>query len=130
MVKTWTHGIDMDSWYGHGFMLSTWTHGIDRDSWYRDGKRASNACVNEFIVWVKSVTNSMLFCHKSELCCDFVLFEVILMSLVFFYFYLQKRIFLYLCCVADLFCSELLSNTFHAVLLQTHFCCHLRTYFG
>ena len=43
----------------------------------RDGKmyeRASNARVNFFIVWVKSVTNSMLFCRESELCCDFGLF--------------------------------------------------------
>ena len=46
----------------------------------RDGKvykRASNARVNFFIVWVKSVTNSTLFCCKSELCCDFEIFGVI-----------------------------------------------------
>ena len=35
MVLTWTHGIDMDSWYRHGLMVLTWTHGIDKDSWYR-----------------------------------------------------------------------------------------------
>ena len=34
MVYTWTLGIDMDSWYGHGLMVfttpmvSTQTHGI------------------------------------------------------------------------------------------------------
>ena len=49
----------------------------------RDGKtykRASNACVYFFIVWVKSVTNSTLFCHESELCCNFAFFGVILMD--------------------------------------------------
>ena len=37
----------------------------------RNGKmyeHASNACVNFFIIWVKFVTNSTLFCRKSELC--------------------------------------------------------------
>ena len=55
----------------------------------RDGKmykRASNGCVNFFIVWVKFIVNSMLFCCESELCHDFVLFGVIL--LFFFVFYL------------------------------------------
>ena len=43
----------------------------------RDGKtyeRASNTQVNFFIVLLKSVTNSMLFCSKSELCCNFAFF--------------------------------------------------------
>ena len=44
-------------------------------------ERASNACVDFFIVWVKSVTKSTLFCRKSELCRDFALFGVILMAL-------------------------------------------------
>ena len=35
--------------------------------------RASNVCVNLFVVLVKSVTNSTLFCRKSELCCNFFL---------------------------------------------------------
>ena len=34
MVQTWTHGIDMDSWFIHGLMVNTWTHGIGKDSWY------------------------------------------------------------------------------------------------
>ena len=49
----------------------------------RDGKmykRASNACVHFIIVWVKSVTNSMLLCRKSDLCCNFALFGVIHMA--------------------------------------------------
>ena len=50
----------------------------------RDGakpnERVSNACVNFFIVWVKFVINSTLFCGESELCCNFVLFWVILMA--------------------------------------------------
>ena len=56
-------------------------------------KRASNACVNFFIVWVKSVTKSTLFCRESELCCDFALLGVILMAfnLVSFNFYFKKR---------------------------------------
>ena len=52
----------------------------------RDGKtyeRASNARVNFFIFWVKSVTNSTLFCRESELCCNFALFVVILMTLTY-----------------------------------------------
>ena len=58
----------------------------------RDGKtykRASNACVNFFIAWVKYVLNFTLICCESELCCDFALLGVILMafSLVSFYFY-------------------------------------------
>ena len=48
MVQTWTHGMDLDSWYRlgtHGMdldswyrlglMLYTWSHGIHLDSWYR-----------------------------------------------------------------------------------------------
>ena len=37
-------------------------------------EHASNACVNFIIVWVKSVTNSTLFCCERELCCNFPLF--------------------------------------------------------
>ena len=51
----------------------------------RDGKmyeRAANARVNFFIVWVKSVTNSTLFCRKSELFCNFKLFGVMPMALI------------------------------------------------
>ena len=47
----------------------------------RDGKtfqRASNAGVNFFLARVKWVPNFTLFCCKSELCCDFALFLVIL----------------------------------------------------
>ena len=63
---------------------------------YRDGKTyecASNARVNFFIVWVKSVTSFTLFCRKWELCCDFALFGVILIAFnsVKFYFYIKKR---------------------------------------
>ena len=48
----------------------------------------SNACVNFFTVCAKSVTNSTLFCRKSELCCDFALFGMILLA---FNFPLKKR---------------------------------------
>ena len=54
------------------------------DMWDRDGKtyeRASNAHVNFIIVWIKSVTDSTLFCRESELCCDFALFGVIIFAL-------------------------------------------------
>ena len=56
-------------------------------------KRASNACVNFFLAWVKYVPNFTLFCRESELCCDFALLGVILMAfnLVSFYFYFKKR---------------------------------------
>ena len=30
MLQTWTHGVDMDSWYRYGLMVLT-------DSWYRHG---------------------------------------------------------------------------------------------
>ena len=33
MVQTWTHGIDMDSWYRHGLMVKNQTYGTDMDSW-------------------------------------------------------------------------------------------------
>ena len=49
----------------------------------RDGKTykcASNARVNFFIVWVKSVTNYMLFFQESELYGNITLFGVILMD--------------------------------------------------
>ena len=47
----------------------------------RDGKtfqRASNAGVNCFLPRVKCVPNFTLFCCKSELCCNFALFGVII----------------------------------------------------
>ena len=34
MVQTWTNGIDKDSWYRNGLMVSATIHGIDLDSWY------------------------------------------------------------------------------------------------
>ena len=34
MVYTWTHGIDMDSWYRHGLMVKIAIHGIHMGSWY------------------------------------------------------------------------------------------------
>ena len=34
MVQTWTHGIDMDTWFRHGLMVKTCTHGIGQDSQY------------------------------------------------------------------------------------------------
>ena len=40
MVQTWTHVIDMDSWYWQRLMICTWTYGIDNthgivlNSWY------------------------------------------------------------------------------------------------
>ena len=48
----------------------------------RDGKtyeRASNACINFFLAWVKSLPNFTLLCCKNELCRDFALCRVILM---------------------------------------------------
>ena len=55
-------------------------------------KGASNACVTFFLAWVKYVQNFMLFCCKSELCCDFALLGVVLMafSLVNLYFYFKR----------------------------------------
>ena len=50
----------------------------------RDGKthnRASNACVNFFLGWVKSVSSFLLFFFLSELCRDFGFLGVILMAL-------------------------------------------------
>ena len=29
MVQTWTHGLDMDSWYSHGLRVLAKTHGMD-----------------------------------------------------------------------------------------------------
>ena len=49
----------------------------------RDGKtyeRASNACVNFVLAWMKSVQNFTLFCCENELCRDFALCRVILMA--------------------------------------------------
>ena len=43
MLFTRTHGIDIDSWYGHGLKVQILTygiidtHGMDMDSWYRHG---------------------------------------------------------------------------------------------
>ena len=56
-------------------------------------KRANNACVNFFLAWVKYVPNCRLFCRKSELCCDFTLFGVIIMAfnLVNLNFCFKKR---------------------------------------
>ena len=48
MVWTWTHGLDMDSWYRHGLMVlaKTYgidnTHGIDLNSWYSIGTSESH----------------------------------------------------------------------------------------
>ena len=41
-------------------------------------EHASNAGINFFLAWVKSVPNSKLFCRKNELCRNFALFMVIL----------------------------------------------------
>ena len=49
----------------------------------RDGKtykRASNACVNFFLAWVKSLPNLTLFCCKSYLCRNITLLGVKLMA--------------------------------------------------
>ena len=81
--------------------------------------------------------NFTLFCRKSELCCNFVLFGVVLVAFIMvnFYFYFKKRnqsnylhnSYFYRCVVV-LFCSVWLSNTFYAVLLQIYFCQNLRTF--
>ena len=33
VIKTWTHGLDMDSWYKHGLMVFAKTHGMDIYLW-------------------------------------------------------------------------------------------------
>ena len=78
-----------------------------RKGWPRDRKtfqRASNAGSNFFLVRVKCVPNFTLSCRKSELCCNFAPFGVILriFCLAFFYFWCQKRTFfnlLHNCCL-------------------------------
>ena len=97
-------------------------------------KRASDACVNFFLACIKYVSSLMLFCRKSELCCDFVFLGIILMAfnLVSFYFKRNKLNLPHNFClyifVAVLFCSYLLSNTFYGVLLHIHFCQNLHTF--
>ena len=107
----------------------------------RDGKtqeRASNACVNFFRVWVKSVTNSTLFCRESELCCNCSLFGMILMAFneVNLNFTLKRgQKSIYDINVASIvvwwsyFAHSCVQYTY-AVLSQIHFCLNLRTYFG
>ena len=59
----------------------------------RDGRkyeRASNVCVKFFLARVKSVPNFTLFCCKNELCCDFVLCRVILITFKLVYFKKRK----------------------------------------
>ena len=34
VVQTWTDSIDMNSWYRHGLMVEKWNHGTDMDSCY------------------------------------------------------------------------------------------------
>ena len=68
---------------------------------YRDGKKfqpASNAGVNFFLAPVKCVPKFTLFCCKSELCCDFPLFGVILKGFysVHFKIMLSKENFLFI----------------------------------
>ena len=88
----------------------------------RDGKtykRASNACVNFFIVLVKSVINSTLFCCKSEICCDLARFCVILMAWIWWIlnFYLKKRkLFIY-----DIVVASIVVWQFYFA----HNCCHI-----
>ena len=94
-------------------------------------KRASNAHVI-FIVCLKSVTNYMLFCCKSELCCDFELLGAILMdfNLVIFLLYLkrEKKKIIYGINVASLavfrsyFAHSCCLIYFMFFLLQIHFC--------
>ena len=43
-------------------------------------ERASNAHVNFFLAWVKSGTNSTLFCRESKFCCNSALIAGILMA--------------------------------------------------
>ena len=102
-------------------------------------QRASNAGVNFFLAQVKCVPNFTLFCCKSELCCDFALFWVIPKGfyLVKLNIAVKRGLFLLLLhnccfyrCMAVLFCSYLLSNTFYAVLLQIYFCRKLLTFSG
>ena len=62
MVKTWTHGIDRDSWYGHGSwyrhelmvlttsMVLTQTHGIESVLLYHTCTRGpSVTCMRDFL---------------------------------------------------------------------------------
>ena len=58
--------------------MKNWDHPVARDG--KTYKRASNACVNFFLGWVKYVPNLTLFCRISELSCDFALFGVKLMA--------------------------------------------------
>ena len=49
---------------------------------HRNGKtyeRASNACVKNFLAWIKSVPNFTMFCRKNELCRNFARCRVVLM---------------------------------------------------
>ena len=55
MVSTWTHGIDLDSWY-RGLKEQTWTYGIDMDSWYRGLKVQS---------WIYCIDMDSWFRHGS-----------------------------------------------------------------
>ena len=93
-----------------------------------DGKtfqRESNAGVNCFLSPVKCVLSFMLFCCKSELCCDLRFWGEFF--LLFFY------LLLYCClirCMAGFFFSYLLSNTCYAVLSLIHFYHNLRTLSG
>ena len=82
---------------------------VGRWRWVRDGKSTSVQTMFVYIFLlarVKSVPNVTLFCHKSELCCNFVLLVVRLFAFYFvnFNFYFQKKCYLY-SCVGVLFCS-------------------------
>ena len=52
----------------------------DKSRHGRANGHASNAHVNLFLAWVKSVANFTLFCHGNKLCCNFALCRVILMA--------------------------------------------------
>ena len=106
---------------------------------YRDGKmykRASDACVNFLLACIKYVLSFMLFCRKSELCCDIVFLGVILMAfnLVSFYFKRNKLNLPHNFClyrfVAVLFCSYLFSTTFYGVFFAYSLLSKFTHFFG
>ena len=67
------------------FFCSSWLCG---PSTSRDAKMyecANNVSVKIFLLWVKILPNFMLFCCKSELCCDFALFGCIFVAAYIFH---------------------------------------------
>ena len=57
------------------------SHKCPKQRWKKTYERASNACVKNFLAWVKSVPHVTVLCRKNKLQCNFALVSIFILAL-------------------------------------------------